>query len=66
MKFDATIKISADENLFYASNFTLRASRRLPYAVLPRVRSKNNYDFTFGRLADESLRLVQKSSWQKV
>ena len=44
---------------FFSSNLTLRASRKLPYAVLPRVRSKKHYDFTLGRLAYASLRLVQ-------
>jgi hypothetical protein len=48
-----------DDNSLFLSNFTLRASRRLSYAVLPRVRSKKNYDFTLGRLAYEGLRRVQ-------
>ena len=44
-----------------SSNFTQRASRRLSYAALLRIRSKKqHYDFTLRRLAYESLRLVQK------
>ena len=43
----------------FFSNFTRWANRRLSYAVLPRARSKTNYDFTLGRLAYENLRPVQ-------
>jgi hypothetical protein len=43
---------------FISLIFTRWASRRLSYAALLRVRSKN-YDVTLRRLAYESLRLVQ-------
>ena len=45
---------------FHLIFLTLRASLRLPYTALLRVRRKKHYDFTLRCLAYESLRPVQK------
>ena len=51
----------SDDDLFSSSIFTQKASRRLSYAALLRIRNSLYHGFALKRLAYESLQLVQNS-----